>query len=65
MNMLDSNSHLIIIPTDPKELAVLLDTYAQDWGMVLNFLEGIAHKSGIPLETDSVSKIMTVQYLED
>ena len=65
MNMLDSTSHLIIIPTDPKELAVLLDTYAQDWATVLNFLESVAGKSGIELETDSVSKIMTVQYLED
>jgi len=65
MNMLDSTSHLIIIPTDPKELAVLLDTYAQDWATVLNFLEAVAGKSGIELETDSVSKIMTVQYLED
>lgn len=65
MNVLDGNQHLIIIPTDPKELASLLDNYAQDWSTVLNFLEEIAHKSGISLETDSVSKIMTVQYLED
>lgn len=44
------------IPTDPDELAVLLDTYSRDWGENLLFLSNLAKKFGIPLDTVSVSE---------
>lgn len=51
-----NTSPLIQIPTDPDELAVLLDTYSRDWAENLLFLSNLAKKFGIPLDTVSVSE---------
>lgn len=64
MNLLESTQYIITIPTDPEELATLLDDYALDWGTVLNFLDTVSNKNGIHLEVGTIRRIMTEKYKE-
>lgn len=54
----------IIIPTNPEELADMLDTYARDWGEVLVFLNNVAKSQGIELDTVRVSESIVKGYGE-
>lgn len=54
--------YMIDIPTDPIELASMLDNYSQDWGITLSFLARVALSRGIILDVDTVSKIMRKKY---
>jgi hypothetical protein len=54
-NILET-SPLLMIPTDPDELAVLLDVYSRDWAENLFFLSNLAKKFGIPLDTALISE---------
>ena len=56
--------YMIDIPTDPAELASLLDNYALDWGIVLGFLDTVAIKRGIVLDKEKVCEIMKSKYGE-
>ena len=49
------NTPLLVIPTDPDELAVLLDVHSRDWAENLFFLGNLAKKFGIPLDTVAIS----------
>lgn len=53
---------MIDIPTNPEELATLLDNYALDWGTTLNLLASVAKKRGVVLDVDTVSKLMQQKY---
>lgn len=64
MNILDSTQYIITIPTDPEELATLLDNCAHDWGVVLNFLATVSNRNGIQLEVGTISRIMIDKYKE-
>lgn len=54
--------YMIDIPTNPEELATLLDNYALDWGTTLNLLASVAKKRGVVLDVDTVSKLMQQKY---
>lgn len=56
--------YMIDIPTDPEELATLLDNCALDWGTVLSFLDTVAVRRGITLNKDRVCEIMKSKYGE-
>lgn len=59
-------AYMIDIPTNPEELATLLDNYSGDWGINLSFLAKVARARGIILDVDTVSKIMMKKYgIED
>ena len=62
-NILESY-YMIDIPTSPEDLANLLDSYALDWGTVLNFLDTVATKRGIVLDKNKVCEIMKSKYGE-
>lgn len=57
--------YMLDIPTNPEELATLLDNYALDWGTVLNFLDTVATKRGVTLDVEEVSRIMKRKYGEE
>lgn len=59
------SEYIIDIPTNPEELATMLDNYAQDWGMVLNFLDTVATRRGITLDVEAVCRIMKRKYGEE
>lgn len=63
--MLVVSEYLIDIPTNPEELATLLDNYALDWGTVLNFLDTVATKRGIMLDVEAICRIMKRKYGEE
>lgn len=50
------------IPTNPEELATMLDNYALDWGVVLDFLDTVATRRGITLDRGEVCRIMKDKY---
>ena len=54
--------YMIDIPTNPEELATLLDSYALDWGTTLSFLAKVAATRGVVLDIDTVAKIMRNKY---
>lgn len=56
--------YMLDIPTNPEELATMLDNYALDWGTVLNFLDTVATRRGITLDTEKVCEIMKSKYGE-
>lgn len=58
------NWKLLNLPTDPEELATLLEVYAKDWSLVLDFLGKMAVRHGIILEVSKVRQIMTERYSE-
>ena len=55
-------AYMVDIPTNPEELATLLDNYAGDWGTVLGFMAKVARSRGIILDVDAVSKLMMKKY---
>lgn len=57
--------YVIDIPTNPEELATLLDDYAEDWGIVLKFLDTVSTKRGIMLDTHKICEIMKKKYFGD
>lgn len=46
---------MLYIPTDPKELAQLLDIYATDWVATLDFFCGLAKSRGIIIIREEVN----------
>ena len=62
-NILES-FYMIDIPTNPEELATLLDNYALDWGTTLSFLSSVARSRGMIIDVDTVSSIMKRKYGE-
>ena len=62
-NILETH-YMIDLPTSPEELATLLDNYAQDWGIVLNFLDAVATKRGIVLDVHKICEILKRRYAE-
>ena len=50
------------IPTDPKELAQLLDVYSNDWFESLHFIEKLCGKYGI--EFDRQATILEIRKLQ-
>lgn len=63
-NMLESTRHVMSIPTDPEELATMLDSYALDWAVVLHFLDSVSSANGITIDTVAVRKIMLQKFEE-
>lgn len=57
-------NYMIDIPSNPEELATLLDNYALDWGTVLVFLDRVATKRGIHLDSAKICEIMKRKYEE-
>lgn len=51
--------------TNPRELAADLDEYATDWYVVLEFLDTVAKKRGIPFFRNGVLKIMRERYSQE
>lgn len=49
------NDPMLYVPTDPKELAQLLDIYATDWIATLNFFCGLAKSRGIIIIREDVN----------
>lgn len=62
-NILES-FYMIDIPTNPEELATLLENYALDWGIALSFLASVAKGRGMTIDVDTVSNIMQRKYGE-
>lgn len=62
--ILDSVDYVLDIPTNPEELATLLDSYALDWGTVLNFIDAVATRRGISIDRERVCEIMIRKYGE-
>lgn len=54
MHILESNFYMIDIPTDPDELAMLLDLYSRDWEENLHFLSNVAKRKGIVLDVELI-----------
>jgi hypothetical protein len=51
-------AYWLSVPTDPEELANVLDENSNDWKITLDFLSKFGKASGIPIDTDSVSNII-------
>ena len=52
---------LLMLPTNPEELAVLLDTYSTDWWEVLSFLDRVAEWKGIVIDkTEVIAQMMKI-----
>ena len=54
--------YTISIPTDPQELATMLDLYSNDWATVLQFLSNVAHKQEVELDTIRVAQLIIEGY---
>lgn len=65
MNILEGTQYIITLPTDSDELATLLDNYANDWTIVLDFIDTVATKRGVTLDVREVSRIMKRKYGEE
>lgn len=55
----------IVLPSNPKELAVLLDKCANDWKAVLSFLYEVSLMDGNMLDVNKVSYEMKKLYEEE
>lgn len=58
------DKNVIVFSTNPTEVAAMLDEYAGDWRIVLEFLDAVAKKSGITFYRNAVVKIMKDKYRE-
>jgi hypothetical protein len=47
---------LLMLPTNSKELAILLDTKSHDWGECLLFLNNVAKSRGIIINMSEVAE---------
>jgi len=63
--ILESVNYMIEIPTDPKELAILLDNYSRDAVETLGFLEKLAKARGITLDSRAVKAQLVKNWNEE
>ena len=59
------NHYMIDIPTEPQELATLLDNYSTDAFETLGFLEKLAKSRGIVLDSRAVWAELTKRWNEE
>lgn len=62
MKIIEETNYMINVPTNPEELAVLLDNFAGDWQAVLEFINNIAIRQSIVFNSKEVSEIMRKKY---
>lgn len=62
MRILDSVDYKIEIPTDSDTLATWLDNYADDWGIVLRFIERVATRQNLIIKSLEVLEILRKKY---
>lgn len=62
MNILEGTQYIITLPTDSDELARLLDNYAQDWAIVLDFIDTVSKRQGVIINRKEVAEKMRKMY---
>lgn len=62
MNILEGTQYIITLPTDSDELATLLDNYANDWTIVLDFIDTVSKRQGVIINRKEVAEKMRKMY---
>lgn len=62
MNILEGTQYIITIPTDSDELATLLDNYANDWTIVLDFIDTVSKRQGVIINRKEVAEKVRKMY---
>ena len=62
MNILEGTQYIITLPTDSDELARLLDNYANDWTIVLDFIDTVSKRQGVIINRKEVAEKMRKMY---
>lgn len=55
---------VINIPSNPQDVAAMLDNYSGDWFEALKFLAGIADEQGVHFDKSAVTKMLARKYAE-
>lgn len=62
MNILEGTQYIITLPTDSDELATLLDNYANDWAIVLDFIDTVSKRQGVIINRKEVAEKVRKMY---
>ena len=62
MNILEGTQYIITLPTDSDELARLLDNYAHDWAIVLDFIDTVSKRQGVIINRKEVAEKVRKMY---
>lgn len=62
MNILEGTQYIITLPTDSDELATLLDNYANDWTIVLDFIDTVSKRQGVIINRKEVAEKVRKMY---
>ena len=57
-----SENEVIKIPNAPGLVAILLDDFADDWFVVLEFLAKLADEQGVYFDRDAITKALVEKY---
>lgn len=62
MNILEGTQYIITLPTDSDELATLLDNYANDRTIVLDFIDTVSKRQGVIINRKEVAEKVRKMY---